>query len=89
MGRIVEAEQEAVAVFGPVLTQVYGSCEAPHPVTVLAKSDHVTDGPGLGTAGHEVTGVEVRIATANGDTTAYLLQCPEAGKEKEKVEEKD
>lgn len=30
----------ALETFGNVFVQVYGSCEAPHPVTVLRKSDH-------------------------------------------------
>jgi acyl-CoA synthetase (AMP-forming)/AMP-acid ligase II len=29
----------ALQLFGPILTQVYGSCEAPHPVTVLRHRD--------------------------------------------------
>lgn len=31
----------AVEGFGPILTQVYGSCEAPHPVTVLQPDDYM------------------------------------------------
>lgn len=30
----------AIDVFGQVFIQVYGSCEAPHPVTVLSRDDH-------------------------------------------------
>lgn len=58
---------EAMEVFGPILTQVYGSCEAPHPVTVLSRTDHVCASPAqLSSAGHEVYGVEVRIVDAAG-----------------------
>lgn len=31
----------AVQGFGPILTQVYGSCEAPHPVTVMQPEDYL------------------------------------------------
>jgi acyl-CoA synthetase (AMP-forming)/AMP-acid ligase II len=54
--------EEALAVFGPVLTQVYGSCEAPHPVTVLSKSDHVDrEHARFRSAGQPALGVQIRI----------------------------
>jgi acyl-CoA synthetase (AMP-forming)/AMP-acid ligase II len=60
--------EEALAVFGPVITQVYGSCEAPHPVTVLSKQDHVDDEhTHLGSAGHATLGVQIRIVDGNGE----------------------
>lgn len=31
----------ALEEFGPILTQVYGSCEAPHPITVLEPADYI------------------------------------------------
>ena len=31
----------ALEGFGPILTQVYGSCEAPHPITVMRPEDYV------------------------------------------------
>lgn len=31
----------AIEGFGPILTQVYGSCEAPHPVTVVQPEDYL------------------------------------------------
>lgn len=59
--------EEAIEAFGPVLTQVYGSCEAPHPVLVLSKTDHVVGAHAqLSSAGHETLGVDVRIVTADG-----------------------
>lgn len=58
--------EEAIEAFGPVLTQVYGSCEAPHPVTVLSATDHLRGGHLLSSAGYETTGVTVRIAAADG-----------------------
>jgi len=59
--------EEALAAFGPVLTQVYGSCEAPHPVTVLSKSDHV-DGERahLSSAGQPALGAQIRIVDDEG-----------------------
>jgi acyl-CoA synthetase (AMP-forming)/AMP-acid ligase II len=58
---------EALEAFGPILTQVYGSCEAPHPVTVLSRTDHVTGTPSqISSAGHEVYGAEVRVVGADG-----------------------
>jgi acyl-CoA synthetase (AMP-forming)/AMP-acid ligase II len=63
----VALAEEAIEAFGPVLTQVYGSCEAPHPVSVLSHRDHVADGGAqLGSAGYVVGGVEVRIVDATG-----------------------
>jgi acyl-CoA synthetase (AMP-forming)/AMP-acid ligase II len=60
--------EEALAAFGPVLTQVYGSCEAPHPVTVLSKLDHVDDGHvHLSSAGHPTLGVQLRIVNELGE----------------------
>lgn len=59
--------EEAMEVFGPVLTQVYGSCEAPHPVTTLSHRDHVVEGHcHLGSAGHPTMGVQVRIVDNSG-----------------------
>jgi acyl-CoA synthetase (AMP-forming)/AMP-acid ligase II len=55
--------------FGDVFVQVYGSCEAPHPVTVLRKEDHVV-APGqerrLASIGREVAAVDVRVVDADG-----------------------
>jgi acyl-CoA synthetase (AMP-forming)/AMP-acid ligase II len=60
--------EEALAAFGPVLTQVYGSCEAPHPVTVLTHHEHLTGGGALlSSVGHETFGVTVRIADPQGE----------------------
>ena len=58
--------EEAIGVFGPILTQVYGSCEAPHPVTALSAADHRRGGPLLSSAGYETTGSTVRIAADDG-----------------------
>ena len=67
----VALAEEAIEAFGPVLTQVYGSCEAPHPVSVLSHHHHVADGGAqLGSAGYVVDGVEVRIVDASGTDAA-------------------
>jgi acyl-CoA synthetase (AMP-forming)/AMP-acid ligase II len=58
----VALAEEAMSVFGTVLTQVYGSCEAPHPVTVLSQKEHAADGHAqLGSSGFPATGVEIRV----------------------------
>ncbi|GAA2591279.1 long-chain fatty acid--CoA ligase [Dactylosporangium fulvum] len=57
---------EAIEVFGPRFVQVYGSCEAPHPVLVLPPRDHVPNGARLGTAGREVTTIQVRLVGPDG-----------------------
>jgi long-chain acyl-CoA synthetase len=65
-----ETLEEALARFGNVFVQVYGSCEAPHPVTVLRKVDHVVSsgrGNHLASIGREAATVEVRIAGQNGE----------------------
>jgi acyl-CoA synthetase (AMP-forming)/AMP-acid ligase II len=53
----------AIDQLGPILTQVYGSCEAPHPVTLLSPSDY---GQGdeervLTSAGRAAVGVDVKV----------------------------
>ncbi|HEV3329123.1 MAG TPA: AMP-binding protein, partial [Acidimicrobiales bacterium] len=58
----VALAEEAIGVLGPVLTQVYGSCEAPHPVTVLSREDHLASGgERLGSVGYPAGGVELRV----------------------------
>jgi acyl-CoA synthetase (AMP-forming)/AMP-acid ligase II len=51
-----------------ILTQVYGSSEAPHPVTVLQPADY-RDEPGaavVGSAGRPAYGVDLRLVDADG-----------------------
>jgi acyl-CoA synthetase (AMP-forming)/AMP-acid ligase II len=59
----------ALERFGDVFVQVYGSCEAPHPVTVLRRSDHRVP-PGkeqrFGSIGREVLTTEVRVVQVDG-----------------------
>jgi acyl-CoA synthetase (AMP-forming)/AMP-acid ligase II len=63
----VALAEEAIDAFGPVFTQVYGSCEAPHPVTVLSQADHVVEGGArLGSAGYPAIGVELRAVGDDG-----------------------
>ena len=66
----LEAALERV---GNVFVQVYGSSEAPHPVTVLTRADHVVSNETrhrLSSIGRAVTAVEVRIVDANGNDAA-------------------
>jgi acyl-CoA synthetase (AMP-forming)/AMP-acid ligase II len=56
----------ALAVFDGRLVQVYGSCEAPHPVLVLDADAHARGGDILSAAGREVVGVEVRLVRSDG-----------------------
>jgi acyl-CoA synthetase (AMP-forming)/AMP-acid ligase II len=58
------AFRRAIDRFGPILTQVYGSSEAPHPVTIMRPSDYVDSGASdaiLMSAGRAAYGVELRI----------------------------
>jgi acyl-CoA synthetase (AMP-forming)/AMP-acid ligase II len=55
----------ALRLFGPVFAQVYGSCEAPHPVLILPRHEHdAEDDRVLSSAGHRSLGASIRI----GDT---------------------
>lgn len=54
--------ERALDVFGPRFVQVYGSCEAPHPVLFLDRSDHARRDPEvLDSSGRPVIGVDVRL----------------------------
>ncbi|MGE3849990.1 MAG: class I adenylate-forming enzyme family protein, partial [Gammaproteobacteria bacterium] len=57
--------EESLAAFGPVLTQIYGSSEAPNVLTTLLPEDHVFEGDEpparLRSAGRVGYGVEVRV----------------------------
>lgn len=54
--------ERALEVFGNRFAQVYGSCEAPHPVLYLDRTDHATRDPSiLNSSGRPVMGVSVRL----------------------------
>jgi acyl-CoA synthetase (AMP-forming)/AMP-acid ligase II len=54
--------ERGIAQLGPVFTQVYGSSEAPHPVTVLSAHDHLTkDERILRSAGRPVPGIDLQL----------------------------
>jgi acyl-CoA synthetase (AMP-forming)/AMP-acid ligase II len=56
--------------FGPILTQIYGSSEAPHPVTVLRHRDEADPylrGREIVPAGWPVIGVDVQLVTPDGE----------------------
>jgi acyl-CoA synthetase (AMP-forming)/AMP-acid ligase II len=63
----------AIEAIGPIFTQVYGSCEAPHPITLLRPADtegleeHV-----LLSAGRAADGVAVRLADVSDDGAGEL-----------------
>lgn len=60
----------AQKLFGNVFVQVYGSCEAPHPVLVLTREDHL-DAPGqaarLTSVGRVTSGCEVIVTDDDGN----------------------
>jgi len=61
----------AVDEFGPNLTQVYGSCEAPHPITVLTPTDYFGTDESLllGTsAGRPSHATEIKIVDSDGSS---------------------
>ncbi len=58
----------AIEGFGPILTQVYGSSEAPHPVTLLGPSDYGdgSDERMLASAGRAAHGVDLEVVDEEG-----------------------
>lgn len=60
----------ALETFGPILTQVYGSCEAPHPITVVTPADYV-DAPDPSalaeTAGRASHATDIAIVDDDGE----------------------
>ena len=63
----------AIDMFGPIFIQVYGSCEAPHPVTVLSKADHrraLDERTLLASAGRESLLTSVSVVNEAGETVA-------------------
>jgi acyl-CoA synthetase (AMP-forming)/AMP-acid ligase II len=62
--------QAALEVFGQRFVQVYGSCEAPHPVLVMSRVEHVNIGDRFASAGRETVATETRIVDGQGDDVA-------------------
>jgi len=65
--------QQALALLGPKLVQIYGQGESPNTISMLGKDSHVqSDHPRyldrLGSVGTARTGVEVRVADASGNS---------------------
>lgn len=60
--------RRAIDGFGPILTEVYGSCEAPHPITLLDADDYRDDLSDrvLRSAGRVVAGAEIRVVDRDG-----------------------
>lgn len=58
--------RRALDVFGPIFVQVYGTAEAPHPLTVLSRKDHIdASDQRLASAGTPTRSVEVRLASTD------------------------
>jgi acyl-CoA synthetase (AMP-forming)/AMP-acid ligase II len=63
----VEDLRRSLAVFGPILAQIYGQGEAPMTITGLPRSAHVdADVARLGSVGYARSGVEVRVVGGDG-----------------------
>jgi len=65
--------QEAMRTLGNVFVQVYGSCEAPHPLTILTREDHAAaaeDPIRLATIGRLTHQTAIRLVDAEGREVA-------------------
>jgi acyl-CoA synthetase (AMP-forming)/AMP-acid ligase II len=65
--------EQALHCFGSVFVQIYGSCEALHPVLVLGRHDHGLDPEQrarLGSAGQAVMATDVRLVAGDGSPVA-------------------
>ncbi len=60
----------ALDVFGQRFVQVYGSCEAPHPVLVMRADEHIDVDDRLASAGREAVTTETRIVDSDGFNAA-------------------
>ena len=65
--------QQALALLGPKLVQIYGQGESPNTISMLGKDSHAqSDHPRyldrLGSVGTARTGVEIRVADASGNS---------------------
>src|SRR5262245_24471592 len=59
--------ESALDRFGGIFFQVYGSCEAPHPMLFLGRPEHATRDPRiLPSAGRPAIGVDRRLGTPDG-----------------------
>jgi acyl-CoA synthetase (AMP-forming)/AMP-acid ligase II len=69
--------QAALDRFGKVFAQVYGSCEAPHPVLILPRHEHILDDHVLSVAGRRSLGTTLRLGDVDAEpepgTTGELL----------------
>jgi long-chain acyl-CoA synthetase len=64
--------RRALDTFGNIFVQVYGLSEAPNPVLLLSREDHIAEGTAkqvsrLQSAGREVFGVSVRVVNSDGE----------------------
>ena len=60
--------RRAIEAFGPILTQIYGASEAPHPLTLLRPDDYSADLSDelLRSAGYPAPSVSLKILAADG-----------------------
>lgn len=61
--------RRAIEVFGPILIQIYGTSEAPHPLTLLRPDDYAADMSDdlLRSAGFPAPSVSLRVIDGNGE----------------------
>jgi fatty-acyl-CoA synthase len=63
----VNSLKKAMAVFGPIFTQLYGQGEAPMTITGLRRADHIdADDAVLGSVGYARSGVDVAVLRDDG-----------------------
>ncbi len=68
-----EVLEQALDQLGSVFVQVYGCSEAPHPIMVLSREEHVPRFPGdtrLQSVGREATNIEIRLVAKDGKNQA-------------------
>jgi fatty-acyl-CoA synthase len=66
-----ERLKEAVQVFGPVFTQIYGQTEAPMALAVLSREEHIVEGEDylvarLASCGRPTLGTRIKLVDAEG-----------------------
>lgn len=68
--------RRALDTFGPIFVQVFGTAEAPHPLTVLTRADHIDASDArLASAGRPTRAVELRLVpTENGEPGTGEIQ---------------
>ena len=66
--------RSAIEGFGPILTQIYGSSELPHPISTLHADDYASLDPAvLASAGRPAHGVDVAVVSDDGVEVAVKV----------------